>query len=1056
MKMQKLLMKMKWRPVLLVSLCLLLLGVAEAQNRKITGTIRGVDGKPVEDASVVVRGTTRGTSSAADGSFSIDARTGDVLVVTSVGFLLKESTVGSGSTVDFSLTASTQTMDEVVVIGYGQMKKTDVSSSQVSVSAQELQRTVNPTFDQALQGRAANVYVSSQSGQPGAAPSVVIRGVSSLTGSTQPLYVIDGVQIKPSNPSDDPNAHPTGFTNILSGLNPDDIESINVLQGPSATAIYGTSGANGVILVTTKRGKSGESKISANTLWTMQDLPEKISVMDLQQYAAYRNEIARAGGTATEPAFNDPEALGKGTDWQGELFRRTVLQKHGLSLSGGSASTTFFLSGEYFNQDGVAPGSGFQRASVRVNLDNQTRKWLKIGTNLAFNRTQEKVNTTNAGIITLALRQNPSVPVTNPDGSWGGPNTTQFAFSNPVALANINNDYNKAIGMLGGAYATINFGKGFSLHNEVNTSLQYYNNYQFHPGYQFNGFVVPSTSASSTRAANNNYWWGLNSRLHYDKKFNKHGIAAMVAHEAQSFGSEGLSGYRQNFVTYNIQELSGGVQTTSLANSTKSDGARESYFGRLNYVYDEKYIIQGSFRRDGSSAFGSNKRWANFPAVSAAWRISQEDFMRDITSVNDLKLRLEYGSTGNSSGGGVYAQLQAVPTAWGTGFLPQNFANPDLQWEITKTSNIGFDLHMFNNRLEVIGDAYIKKIDRLLTTNPFAFYNGGDIAYSPGYISWPTTNVGKMENRGFGLTVNTVNISNKEFSWKTGFNISRDRSKITQLLTAIKPSYDNGVAQFLSQEGGAPSLFTGYIAEGIFQNYDEIKNHARQTPGGLISPGQGTWIGDIKFRDISGPEGKPDGVIDQFDRTVLGNPWPKFSFGFNNYFTFKNFDLNIFIIGTIGNDVVNYERFRNEQPLGTGTFSNYYSSVSNFARPTSYNINDSLTTTLINPGNSISRIAPGDPNGNARLSQWYVEDGSYIRLKNIALGYTLPGSLTKRFGVQRLRVSVNAQNLITITDYSGYDPEIGMVQYGGTLISGVDSGRYPNVRMYSAQVVIDF
>ncbi|RYY60228.1 MAG: TonB-dependent receptor [Chitinophagaceae bacterium] len=1055
MKMERLPAVKRWKHLLLVSACLVLLGTVNAQSRKITGTVNGIDGKPIGNASVMIKGTTLGTSTGANGVYSIDARNGDVLVATSVGFLSQETKLVSGSTLDFTLAASTQTMNEVVVIGYGQMKRTDVSSSQVSVSAQELNRTVNPTFDQALQGRAANVYVSSQSGQPGAAPSVIIRGVSSLTGSTQPLYVIDGVQIKPSNPSDDPNAHPTGFTNVLSGLNPDDIENISVLQGPSATAIYGTSGANGVILVTTKRGKTGDTKISFNTLWTMQDLPEKIDVMNLQQYAQYRNDIASAGGTATEPGFADPSALGKGTDWQAELFRRTLLQKHGLALSGGAGATTFFFSGEYFNQEGVAPGSGFQRASVRINLDNQTRKWLKIGTNLALNRTQEKVNTTNAGIINLALRQNPSVPVTNPDGSWGGPSTTQFAFSNPVALANINNDYNKALGFLGGAYATINFTKELYLHNEVNTSLQYYNNYQFHPGYQFNGFIVPSTSASSTRAANNNYWWGFNTRLHYDKKFGEHALSAMIAHEAQEFGSEGLSGYRQNFVTYNIQELSGGVQTTSLANSSKSNGAKESFFGRLNYIFDDKYIIQGSFRRDGSSSFGSNRRWANFPAVSAAWRISQEKFMEKFPSINDLKLRVEYGSTGNSAGGGVYAQLQAVPTAWGTGFLPQNFANPDLQWEVTKTSNIGFDLHMFNNRLEVIGDAYIKKIDRLLTTNPFAFYNGGDIAYSPGYISWPTTNVGKMQNQGFGLTVNTVNVTNKVFTWKTGLNVSRDKSKITELLTPINPSYD-GTAQFLSKEGFAPSLFTGYIAEGLFQDYDDIKNHARQTPTGMISPTQGSWIGDIKYKDLSGPAGKPDGVIDQFDRVVLGNPWPSFSFGFNNFFTYKDFDLNIFIIGTIGNDVINYERFRNEQPLGTGTFSNYYESVTNYARPSSYNITDSLSATLLNPGHNIPRIAPGDPNGNNRLSQWAIEDGSYVRLKNVAIGYTLPSVVSKKFGVQRLRVSLNAQNLVTLTSYSGYDPEIGMIQYGGTLISGIDTGRYPNVRLYSAQVVVDF
>ena len=1053
MKMRKL-DTQKLRSALLFFFSFLLLFSAEAQFKRLSGKVVGVDNKPVENATVQVKGRSAATSTNALGEFSLDAQTGDVLLISSVGFKTNEVRVGQETSVSVTLTASTGTMDEVVIVGYGQMKRTDVSSSQVSVTSQEIQRTVNPTFDQALQGRAANVYVSSQSGQPGAAPSVIIRGVSSLTGGSQPLYVIDGVQIKPSNPTDNPNSHPTGFTNILSGINPDDIENISVLQGPSATAIYGTSGANGVILVTTKRGKTGETKISATTLWTLQDLPKRIDVMNLRQYAAYRNEIAKAGGTATDPTFADPSVLGEGTDWQNELFRRTLLQKHGLSLSGGMGGTTFFLSGEYFNQEGIAPGSGFQRASIRLNLDNQTRKWLRIGTNLSLNRTKEQVNTTNAGIIALALRQNPSVPVKNPNGTWGGPNTTQFAFSNPVALANINNDFNKALGFIGGAYADITFFEGLSLRNEVNTSLQYYNNYQFHPGYTFNGFVVPATSASSTRAANNNYWWGVTNRLQYDKRFGRHSVSAMIAHEAQEFGFEGLSGYRQNFVSYNIQELSGGVQATSVANSSKGSGSRESYFGRFNYIFNDRYILQGTLRRDGSSTFGSNKKWGTFPAVSAAWRISEENFMKGMKSINDLKLRVEYGTTGNSAGSGVYALLNSVPTAWGTGFLPQNFSNPNLQWEVTKTSNLGVDLHMFNNRLEVVADVYLKKVDKLITKNPYAFYNGGDITYSPGYLDWPTTNVGKMENRGFGITVNSVNVNNKSFTWKTGLNISRDRSKITQLITPINPSYDE--AQFLSKEGFAPALFTGYIAEGLFQNYQDIKSHARQTPTGMISPTQGTWIGDIKYKDISGPGGKPDGVIDQYDRVVLGNPWPKFTFGFNNYFTYKNFDLNIFIIGNIGNDIVNLERFKNQQPLGTGTFSNYYESVTGFAVPSSYNIADSLTTKLTNPGGRIPRIAPGDPNGNNRLNQWAVEDGSYVRLKNVALGYTLPTRLTTKFGVKRLRVAVNAQNLITITDYSGYDPEIGMIQYNGTLISGIDTGRYPNVRMYSAQVIVDF
>jgi TonB-linked SusC/RagA family outer membrane protein len=1027
----------------------------QATPRKISGKVTSqTTADAVTGATIAIKGNTPVATSGVTGEFSIDAKTGDVLVISSIGFKTKEVKVGNASSIDVRLEESYNALEDIVVVGYGKMKKTDLSSSQVTVTAADLKRTVNTTFDQALQGRAANVYVTNNSGQPGAAPSVVIRGLSSLTGSTQPLYVIDGIQIKPENPRDDPNNHPPGFANVLSGINPDDIETINVLQGPSATAIYGAVGANGVIMITTKRGKAGETKITASTLWTLQDNPAYVPVMDLPQYAAYRNEIARAGGTASEPSFADPSVLGKGTDWQDALYRRTWLQKHGLSLSGGTDRTTFFLSGEYFNQDGIAPGSGFQRASLRLNLDNKTRNWLKIGTSLAVNRTMEKVNTTNAGIVTLAIQQNPSVPVKNPDGSWGGPNTTQYAFSNPVALASIYNDYNKALGVLGGLYADITLLKGLVLRNEANTSIDYRNNYQFHPGYEFNGYVVPSTSATSTRTGNNNYWWNFNTRLQYDTKIKKHSISAMVAHESQAYHNEGLSGTRQNYVTYNIQELSGGVQNTSIANSSRGSGARESYFGRVNYVFNDRYILQGVVRYDGSSAFGENKRWGTFPAASAAWRISEEKFMQPVEFINDLKLRVEYGITGNSNAQGYYAQLQSVPTAWGTGFLPQNFHNPDMQWEVDKVFNVGIDLHMFNDRLEIVADAYVKKIEKLLTTNPYAFYNGGDIAYSPGYISWPTTNVGNMRNEGFGITINTVNISNRDVTWKTSLNFSRDRNKITKLITPIPPFY--GQAQALSKEGEPASLLTGYIAEGLFQNYDDIKNHARQTSTGLISPTQGTWVGDVKFKDLSGPNGKPDGVIDHNDRVVIGNPWPKFTFGFNNAVSYKNFDLNIFITGSVGNDILNYTRFLNEQPLGTGTFSNYYASVANFARPTSYNINDSLTATLSNAGHTISRIAPGDPNGNNRMSQWYIEDGTYIRLKNISLTYNLPARLLSKTSLRGVRATINVQNLVTITSYSGYDPEIGQINYGGTIMAGVDVGRYPNVRMYSFALTADF
>ncbi|MEO7767034.1 MAG: SusC/RagA family TonB-linked outer membrane protein, partial [Ferruginibacter sp.] len=597
--------------------------------------------------------------------------------------------------------------------------------------------------------------------------------------------------------------------------------------------------------------------------------------MNLREYAAYRNEFALAGGAATQPEFSDPSVLGDGANWQDALFRRTSLNKHVVSLSGGNDKTTFYFSGEYFDQQGIATGSGFKRYSTRINIENKTRSWLKIGTSLGVSQTKEIVNISNGGILNIAIQQNPGVPVKNPDGSWGGPTSTQYQFTNPVALSLINDNRNKSLSFTGGLNADITFTKGLTLQLQGNTYYSYNNNYSFNPSYQFGGYKNTTTTAS--RYSGNSYWWGLNQRLQYETKIGRHAITAMVGHEATENASEGLSGARNNFVSNNVQELSGGDALTATNASSKGSSAAEGYFGRLNYMFNDKYIFQASYRADASSNFGADNKWGYFPSVSAAWRISQEAFMKDIPAINDLKLRVEYGVAGNSNAGGIYAKLQAIPTIWGTGFLAVNFPNPKLQWETDKTANIGLDLRMFNNRIELIADVYQKKISNLLTTNVYPYYSGGDISWSPGYIQFPTTNVGNMENRGFGITLNTVNIQ-KPFAWKTGFNISVDRNKITQLndgLPIITP-YGNSALQSISAVGSPAALLTGYIAEGLFQSIDEVRKHAIQTSNRLltVSPNQGTWVGDVKYKDINS-----DGFIDEKDRTVIGNPWPKFTYG---------------------------------------------------------------------------------------------------------------------------------------------------------------------------------
>jgi TonB-linked SusC/RagA family outer membrane protein len=1040
---------------------------AQQPPQKITGKIFSKNqGTPLAGATIMVKGTNNAVVSNEKGEFSIAALPGQILVVSLVGYAPKEMKASGSELRGVFLEENYNHMQDVVVVGYGKMKKTDLSSSQVTISSEELHRTVNGTIEQALQGKAANVYVASSNAQPGAAPSVIIRGVSSLSQGSQPLYVIDGVQIKPADPQGGAagsyNA-PTSYTSPLAGLNPDDIETINVLQGPSATAIYGAAGGNGVVMITTKHGRSGDSKISFNTLLSQQQLPKFAPVMNLPQYATFRNELQQAGGANSEADFADPSILGPGSNWQAALFRKMLQQKHQLSLSGGNDKTTFYLSGEYFNQEGIAQGSGFNRGSVRLNLDNNTRKWLKIGTSLSVNLTKEKIVTSNNSLIQTAIDISPAIAIKNSDGTWGGPAAgTAYAnnFVNPIALANLNTNYNKGFGGLGGVYADVTFIKGLVWHTEANGTYNYLTNYQFNPTYTF-GTTVKNV-ATGSKQVTSNYWWNVHTRLQYDTKIDKHSISVMAGHEASVNSYETLYGYKDGFVNNTVQTLNAGASDNSQNNSsTLSTASKESYFGRLLYIYDDKYILQGTYRRDGSSAFGLNDRWGGFPAVSAAWKISEEPFMRNIPNLNDLKLRGEYGWSGNSGSNGLaqYAVLTSYPTAFGIGFLPSNFPNPSLQWEVDKTTNLGFDLHMFNSRLEVIGDAYIKNITKLLTYSSYPGYQGGGTGN--GGLAWPETNVGSMQNKGFGITVNTINYSDKNFVWKTGINFSVDRNKVKSLSNTINAIYTSNTnsqqAQFVTKVGQPVGMITGYISQGLFQNYKDIVGHANQTSNSTVTvdPNTGSWVGDVKFSDING-----DGVIDQKDRVVLGNPWPKYTFGFNNFFSYKNFDLNIFIMGSVGNDIVNLQKYLNSLPGNKGAYENYYASVSNFARPSSYNVADALVATLANPNTLVPRVFTSTANGNDKLTQRNVESGTYMRVKNVSLGYNFPVRWVSHLALRGLRVAVNAQNLFTITRYTGFDPEIGPFNYYNSgnpmIINGLDNGRYPNVRMYSANVIADF
>jgi TonB-linked SusC/RagA family outer membrane protein len=1048
--------------------------LGQAQNpkpaaQKISGRIVAAEnGNPILGATITVKGTQNAVQSNEKGAFTIEALPNEKLVISYVGYVSKEISATSAGSLVITLSQNLSSLQDVVVLGYGKMKKSDLSSAVTSITDADLKRTVNVTIDEALQGRAANVYVSQTSGQPGAAASVIIRGVSTISGNYQPLYVIDGVQIRPSLPTGGAYNQPAGYANELAGINPDDIDNISVLEGAAATSIYGAAGANGVLMITTKHGKAGATRVNATMLFSSQTTPTHRPVMNLKQYALYVQKLQALGLVGAQPPeLGDPSLLGEGTDWQAALFRNTLLQKYSLAISGGSEKSSFYFSTDYLNQDGVALGSGFQRGSTRINLDNQATNWLKFGVNLSVFATKEKVNTTNGNLINLAITQNPTIPVKNPDGSYGGPEPAQAQYSqtNPVAVANLNNDYNTSFGGIGGLYMDISPIKGLVWHSEANGNYTNSNNYTFHPAYTVGSYVNNNTTGS--RGSNNNYWVSFNTRLQYDMNFGKHAASIMAGHEASQYGYQGVSATGTGYSTTTVQELSVASPNSSPGTSYRGDGANESYFSRLNYSYDNKYIAQFVFRRDGSSNFGADNRWGNFPAASVAWKISDESFMKGLTFISDLKLRAEYGISGNTgnSGGAIYSNLYAAPTIWGTGFLPANFPNPDLKWEEDKSTDIGIDLHMFNNRIEVIADAYRKDISNLILISSNAQFLGGNLSGGyGGLLSWPVENVGSMYNKGFGITVNTVDISTKDFQWKTGFNFSMDVNKVTKLVAPINTQYysttNNSQAEFLTTVGQPLSMITGYIAEGLFQNYKDVSTHAVQTSNKVltIDPNQGSWVGDVKFRDISGPGGKPDGMVDNNDRTFIGNPWPKFMYNFNTSFIYKGLELNLFFSGVQGNQILNLTRYQNEQPLGTGPYSNHYQVAADFAVPSSLNLADALTATLTNPGTHIPRPTAADPNGNIRLTQWYIEDGSYLKLKNVRLTYRVPAKYLARTHVFRgIAFTAQCQNAFTITKYTGFDPEVGMYSYKGvTNIVGMDEGRYPSTRSFTLSLGLDF
>lgn len=1031
---------------------------AYAQQKKVvTGTILDAAGSPMPGVNVLLKGTAIGTASNAVGNFSIEATEDDILVISFIGYVSQEIKVGTQTNFSVKLEEDVSTLDEVVVVGYGEMRRADLTSAQTSVSSDQIQKTVNTTIEQAIQGRAAGVYITQNTGAPGGGISVAIRGVNSINGSNEPLYVIDGVQIQGQSN--------TSGSNPLAGLNPADIEDIQILQGPSATAMYGSRATNGVVLITTKRGKSGETKISYGFQYSIQAPPKRFDVMNLRQYAQMENEFHAIAGGETPEAFLDPSLLGEGTDWQDELFKYTPMSKHQLSMSGGSEKTTYYLSGEYFTQEGVAIGSQFDRYSFRLNLDNKPREWVTFGANLSFNQTNDNLTSSQENVISNALRLTPQIPVVNLDGTWGGSDAqnggTQYAPVNPIAIANLTTNELVRRQFFGGFNVALNLVKGLTFRTSINTNLSFSNSTYYVPKYKF-GYNENAVASLDSRSGTNTSW-NWNQLLEYNTQLGKHNISVMASHEAQASDYRNLGGRRTGFLTNNILDLEAGDPSIGVTNSGGSgDWAMESFLGRVNYNFDDRYIVMGTVRTDGSVNFGPENKWGFFPSLSAAWRISQEEFF-NIPFINELKLRFETGITGNQGGSGyIYSRLEAGATPTGTGFLPNRYSNPGLKWEETKTNDIGINVGLLENRIQFEFDYYVKETDNLLMENPLPWYMGTN---GQGAVGPPQVNIGALQNKGWGFTLNTTNINNGKFKWESNFNISSFKTKITKFNTETahldRTSWWMNDWTQRSVVGQAPWLFRGYIDDGLFQSVEEIENSAlpvdnlgNELP---INP-DNIWVGDVKFRDVSGPNGVPDGIIDGNDQTFIGNPWPKLFAGFTNTFSYKGFTLSILITSTYGNDIYNQTARVTANPNNIYVSQNLLVSAMDYAKLTT---DDGGNVVLANPDTRVPRISNGPNDNFERHSSKWVEDGSFIRIKNVSLTYNLPASLlsTQRV-IRAARVSLGAQNVATITNYSGFDPEVGA--YVGRDANpanqaiGVDYGRFPLTPVYTVSVGVDF
>ncbi|HEY8399907.1 MAG TPA: TonB-dependent receptor [Cytophagaceae bacterium] len=1000
---------------LLIMLLLVSQPALSQDEQVIKGKVTTEDGETLAGAAIGIKGTTIGTQSDIDGNFTLkvpDAYKDSVLVISYFGYESQEVKIGPN--LKIKLVEENKALNEVIVVGYGVQKKSDITGSISKVSGEELKES--PVFSgaQALQGRASGVSVVQNTGSPGAPVTVRVRGVGTV-GNSNPLYVVDGI--------------PLGDINFLSV---NDIASIEVLKDASAAAIYGARAANGVVLITTHQGKEGKRRINFDMYTGVQSPWKKINLLNASQWAMLRNEAKAADGKPIE--FNNPDSLGKGTDWQDALFRNAMIGNYQLSASGGKDKTTYYMSGNIFKQQGIIQKSDYTRYTYRLNLNHELTSKLNVGNTLnLMSATLNDILEADEfnSVVNQALTIDPVTPIRNADGSYA---QSQFNNKkNPLALLDTRYSKLKGTSLIGSVYGEYEIIKDLKVKTSLGIEKGFASFYDFIPTYDL--AVDDKKDVSTvTRQENQSSTTIWENTVTYSKTFaEKHTITGTGLFGTQYNRFEWLTATKSNTPNNDpsMQHLGAATNPDALADGRPSEWALVSYMARGNYEFANKYLFTATVRVDGSSRFAKGNRYGTFPSFAAGWKITEEEFMKQLNWLSFLKLRASWGELGNQNiQGGNYPYTTTISSgqnySFGTistkqnGSAPRSAGNSEIKWETVQITNIGLDWGFLKDRINVTTEFFVKNTKDMLVRVPV-----------PGIVGleeYPYVNAGSIRNSGFELSADYQK-SEGIFTFTAGGNITFLKNKVTSLgkggEAIFGAPFRNIGTVTRTDIGHTVGEFYGYVTDGIFQNEEEVRNSAQSD---VAKPG------DIRFKDLNN-----DGVINDKDRTYIGSAIPKFMYGINGTAKFKNFDLTMFFQGSHGNKIFNGNRY---YLMGGVPYTNM--------------INEMLNRwTGEGTSNEIPRMTEDDPNQNRRISDYYVESGSYFRLKVLQIGYTLPESLLSKAHIAKMRIFIGGQNIFTITKYTGLDPEIGL-NGENFLDFGVDRGTYPQARTFLTGINLTF